>query len=162
MKFWWIFLIFIGAVVLSLFLVRLFLPSQLDDVTPGIYCEEELLDLADIYYVIPKFDNISIDGEWCDDILSRNKELAMHGVYHSFEEFGEFRDEEYLQEGIDIFEICFNVTPKRFKPGNLKFDDKNNWIRNRMDVDLRWNQVFHKVYHCSDTGDFPNWLIRLF
>ena len=151
-----------GSLVFILFFIRLILPSQVDDVTPGIVCENELLNWADVYYVIPKFDNVSINREWCKEILSRGKNLEMHGIYHSFEEFGEVRDREYFQEGIDVFEECFGFAPSRFKPGQLEWNKENDWIKDEIGVDLFWNQFFHKVYHCGDTGLFPNWAVRIF
>ena len=138
------------------------MPSQIDDVSPGVFCEDKLLDWADVYYVIPKFENISIDREWCNEISSKKKALAMHGVYHTYEEFGEVRDLEYLREGVEIFEECFGIIPERFKPPQLAWTKENDWMREKMEIDLFWNQVFHKVYHCGDTGVFPNWFIRLF
>lgn len=160
----------------GLFFVRLVLPSQIDDVTPGIFCEEEYLDLADVYYVIPKFKGVEIDEEWCGEMKKRasssecrlpvagcrEKEIAMHGIYHTYNEFGVFRDIDYFDEGVEIFEECFGVLPERFKSPQLAFAEENGWIRDRMEVDLFWNQVFHKVYHCSDTGILPNWLIRIY
>jgi len=164
MRTWWYFAIVPVGLIVCLFFVRLVLSSQLDDVTPEISCDEKLLDLTDIYYVIPKFNNISIseNKEWCKGILAREKELAMHGVYHVYNEFGDFRDGIYFQDGVDIFEECFGVVPKRFKPGQLKWNKENDWIKKEMNVDLFWNQLFHKVYHCEDTGKFPNWFIRIF
>lgn len=164
-------IVFTGLVI-CLFFVRLVLPSHLDDVSPGIFCEEELLDSVDVYYVIPKFENVSIDKEWCDKILAlaghdsgepdKDKELAMHGVYHSFEEFGEVRDMKYLDEGTEIFEECFGFEPERFKPPQMAWTRDNDWIKNEMKVDLIWNEIFHKVYHCGDTGIIPNWVVRIF
>jgi len=148
--------------IVGLWLVRLVLPSQLDDVSPGISCEEKLLNRADIYFVIPKFENIEIEREWCEDILKKEKTIGMHGVYHSYKEFEVYRNEEYFNEGTKAFEECFGFAPEKFKPGHLKWTDENNWIKEKMKVDLFWNQVFHKVYHCGDTGVFPNWAIRIF
>jgi len=82
--------------------------------------------------------------------------------YHNYEEFGEVRDEEYFHEGVLIFEKCFGFAPESFKPGQLVFAEENNWIRGEMGVDLFWNQFFHKVYHCNDSGTFPNWMIKVF
>ena len=158
MKWWWI---PVGLVVL-LFFTRLVLPSQLDDVNPLMGCSEEELDLGDVYFVVPAFDGVEIDGEWCAGILDRDKELALHGVYHTYAEFGVVRSEAYFGEGVDIFEECFGVRPERFKPGNLKWTSENDWIEDEMKLELRLNQIFHKVYHCGDTGDFPNWFIRIF
>ncbi len=150
------------GLIICLFFVRLILPTQIDDVSPSIFCEEELLDLADVYYVIPKFENVSTDKDWCDDILGRNKELRMHGVYHSFEEFAEVRDKEYLGEGIKIFEACFGFKPGRFKPPQIAWIGENDWMKDEIKVDLTWNEIFHKVYHCGDTGVIPNWVVRVF
>lgn len=150
-----------GLVVL-LFFVRLVLPSQLDDVNSLMGCSEEELELGDVYFVVPKFDGVEIDREWCEEISGRGKEIAMHGVYHTYAEFGIVRDEVYFNEGVDIFMECFGIKPERFKPGNLKWNSGNDWIRDKFMIELRWNQIFHKVYHCGNTGDFPNWFIRIF
>ena len=158
MKWWWI----VVFLIVGLWLVRLVLPSQLDDVSPGISCEEKLLNRADVYFVIPKFEGVETEREWCEIILEKGKDIGLHGVYHSYKEFEVYRDEEYFGEGVDIFERCFRFTPERFKPGQLKFAKENNWIKEEMEVDLVWNQIFHKVYHCGDEGKFPNWLIRIF
>ena len=156
----------IGFILIGIFVclgfVRLILHSQLDDVSPGISCEGKLLDWADVYFVIPKFEGVEIEKEWCEKILERKKDIGLHGVYHTYEEFGIYRGKEYFGEGVEIFERCFGFTPERFKPGQLEFTKKNNWIKRKMEVDLFWNQVFHKVYHCEDTGVFPNWLTRIF
>jgi len=150
------------VLLIGLWFVRFVLPSQVDDVNPLMNCSEEVLDLADVYFVVPKFGGVAISGEWCESILSRNKELAMHGVTHSFEEFGVVRNEEYFDEGVDIFWTCFGFEPEKFKPGQLKWNAKNDWIKGEVEVELFWNQVLHKVYHCGDSGRFPNWLIRVF
>ncbi len=158
----------IGLVVLVLivilFFVRLVLPSQVDDVSPLMNCSDEVLDLGDVYYVVPAFEGVSVleeDG-WCDYILGKDKELAMHGVFHTYREFGVVRDREYFREGVGIFEDCFGFVPERFKPGQLEWVSGNDWIEDEVEVDLIWNQVFHKVYHCGDTGVFPNWVVNIF
>jgi hypothetical protein len=158
-------LLVIIVLILVLFSIRLILPSQVDDVNPFMNCSDKVLDRGDVYFVVPKFGSVPIDDvdNWCSEILVREgKELAMHGVYHTFGEFGVYRDEVYFGEGVEIFKRCFGFSPERFKPGHLKFDSKNDWIRGDMEVDLVWNQVFHKVYHCGDAGLFPNWLVRVF
>jgi len=164
------------VMLVCLFFVRLVLPSQVDDVSPGIFCSEDVLNWADVYYVIPKFDGVPVDREWCEEIKKRaslsggglrvegggDKELAMHGVVHSYREFGVFRDVDYVGEGVEIFEECFGFEPERFKPPQLVFSEENDWMRGMFEIDLFWNQVFHKVYHCGDTGVFPNWFVRVF
>ena len=123
-----------------------------------------MLEKAEVYYVIPKFENVSIaeNTEWCSYILGFGKDLAMHGVYHEFNEFGRERNVEYMGEGVDIFEGCFGFKPERFKPPRLAWTSENNWMEDDLDVDLFWNQLFHKVYHCGDRGVFPNWAVRIF
>jgi hypothetical protein len=149
--------------ILILEIVRIILPAQIDDVSPEIPCEDWILAQAETYYIIPRFNEKKISGDlqWCDKILGGGKELAMHGVYHKFNEFEECRNESYFNAGLETFEECFNETPERFKPPQLGWTKKNNWIKERVEVDLFFNQLFHKVYHCNDTGIFPNWLIKL-
>jgi len=145
-----------------LWFTRLILPSQVDDVNPLMGCSDEVLDLGDVYFVVPKFEGVEISGDWCEGILGREKDLAMHGVYHTYEEFGVYRDEVYFEEGVRIFEECFGFSPERFKPPQLEWTSENDWIKDRTEVDLFWNQLFHKVYHCGDTGVFPNWVVRVY
>ena len=155
-------MVFVVGLVGVLFFVRFFSEVQLDDVSSEISCDVDLLEEADVYYVIPSFEGVNISGEWCGQVLSSGKELAMHGVYHEFEEFGVYRDEDYVGVGVGIFERCFGYVPERFKPPQIVFASENDWIREEFEVDLFWNQVFHKVYHCEDSGFFPNWVVRIF
>lgn len=157
--------LFLILIIFAIFLIRAFSKRQVDDVTPGIFCDKNILETADVFYVIPKFENqsISLNKSWCEEIISMNKTLALHGVYHTFKEFSDDKSEDYLQEGIKIFQECFNQTPEKFKPPQLKISEKNKiLVEKNMKLDLYFNQIFHKVYHCNDSGFFPNWLIRLF
>ena len=72
-----------------LYLVRVFSVKEVDDVSPSISCSDYILMKSQILWVIPNFNNKSIaeDIEWCNYILSLNKTLGLHGVYHSFNEF---------------------------------------------------------------------------
>ena len=151
------------AILFCIFVIRLFSAKHLDDVSPEVPCDLELLEKADILYVIPKFNNQSIadNKEWCQVILKieegKNKELALHGVYHTYHEFLEDRGEDYLQEGVLIFEECFGFKPERFKPPQLKISKNNKeLIKNNFKLDLF--PVLHKVYHCNDSGFLPNWV----
>lgn len=148
-----------------LFLTRAFSEKQLDDVSPGIQCNRELLEKVDKLFIIPKFNNKSIseDKQWYRDILSLNKKLALHGVYHTYNEFGVNRNKEYLKKGIIEFNKCFNQTPNEFKPPYLIISKNNKkLIKENMKLDLYFNQIFHKVYHCNDTGKFSNRFIDWF
>lgn len=160
-------LIILIAIPLLLFLIRLILPKQIDDISPEISCQEKLLQKADVFYVIPKFNNKSISENktWCKQILAMNKTLRMHGVYHYYNEFSYNRDEEYLQEGMKIFKECFGFYPEEFKPPQLAISKNNKkLVRSKMKIALYLNQWFHKVYHCENNisyGVMPNWVMDL-
>ncbi|MBU0760487.1 MAG: hypothetical protein KJ600_00255 [Nanoarchaeota archaeon] len=149
----------------SLFLLRATSQKQLDDLSPEIPCSENLIEKSDVLWVIPKFNNISIqDKEWCDYILSLNKTLGLHGVYHTYEEFQTPRSQDYLNEGITAFENCFHFKPEIFKPPQLKISKENKQLIKNSGLKLKTqaNQLTHKVYHCSDTGKFSNRFIDWF
>jgi predicted deacetylase len=150
----------------TLFLVRAFSHIEIDDVSPMIDCEENLIEKSSILWVIPKFEGIPIseDKEWCSYILSLNKTIGLHGVYHTFEEFNQEHEGEYLQEGIKIFEECFGYSPTMFKPPQLKISPENSKLikENNLILKLETNQITHKVYHCGDYGKKRNWIIDLF
>jgi len=149
----------IGIIILiSIILIaRFLLPIQLDDVSPGISCSQELLEKADIYYVIPNFhnqSNIADNQTWCDYIKSFNKELRLHGVTHEYKEFKKDRDQEYIQQGINMFEQCFQESPNYFKPPQIWINKQNRQLIKESGLNIDWvfNQIFHKVYHCDDSG----------
>ena len=164
MNIWKIVAIILVGLVFGLWLVRLILPSQVDDVNPLMNCTDAVLNMGDVYFAVPEFDRVVIseNKSWCNYILSKHKEVEMHGVYHTYLEFAVARNESYFDEGVGIFSSCFGFEPEGFKPPNLGWTRDNDWIRKRMKVYLLWDQVIHKVYHCGDTGMFPNWLIRIF
>ena len=166
LKILYIGIVLIFLIVISLFLVRFFNEKYLDDVSPEIRCEEYLLKNSDIFFVIPKFNNFSIadSQEWCERIKGYNKELALHGVYHTYREFGESRSEDYLQDGLDAFVDCFGFYPEKFKAPQLIFSQKNKIFLNinRLELISRFDQITHKTYHCGDTGLFSNNFHRLF
>lgn len=148
-----------------IFLIRLFSDKQLDDVSPGIPCTPDLFEKADVFYVIPIFNGSSIGDNtgWCSNISGMNKELALHGVFHDYREFFSPRDDAYLLEGINTFEDCFGKSPERFKAPQLAISDENKRIvGKRMKIDSYLNSVFHKVYHCGDSGVFSNSFIDWF
>ena len=151
------------SLILILFVARAFSEKHLDDVSPGIPCDEALLKKADVFYVIPLFENKSIseNQEWCQHILSFNKTLALHGAYHIYEEFLTDRDEEYLQKGINEFEKCFGFKPERFKPPQIAISENNKkLIKSKMQLDM--TNIFHKAYHCSNTGMVSNKFVDIF
>jgi len=93
-----------------------------------------------------------------------NKTLGLHGIYHEFEEFETKKTQEYLQQGINIFEQCFGFKPEIFKPPQLKISEGNKQLvrTNGMMLKGWFNQLTHKVYHCNDDELLPNWVIDIF
>ncbi len=147
-------IILIIFIILGVFLFcfRLISPREIDDVTPAFFCAEELLEEADILFVIPKFNNTSLseNPEWCEYILSLNKTLGLHGVYHTYREFLTDRNQTYLQEGINEFKACFGYEPEIFKPPQLKISKNNRELikQNNMILKTIPNKIIHKIYHC--------------
>jgi predicted deacetylase len=156
-------LLVIFFLIISLFFIRLISPKEIDDVAPNFPCDEKYLMKADILWVIPKFKNVSIseNKEWCEKIISLNKTIGLHGVYHEYNEFLTDRNQEYLQEGINEFEKCFNKKPDMFKPPQLKISENNIKLMklNNLKLKVKRNQIIHKVYHCEDTGEITNEII---
>ncbi len=147
-----IILFIIVSLLILLFLIRTLSPKEIDDVTPAFFCAEELLEKSDILFIIPKFNNQSIseNPEWCEYILSLNKTLGLHGVYHEYREFEIDRNQEYLQEGIDEFKACFGYGPTLFKPPQLRISKNNRKLikQNNMTLKTIPNKIIHKIYHC--------------
>lgn len=154
------------VLALSLYLIRAFGHTEIDDVSPGIECSDELIDKSDILWVIPVFHNKSIaeDREWCEKIIALNKTLGLHGVYHEYNEFGSDKSKEYIDIGAREFKKCFGFYPAYFKAPqlNLTSNNKETLIEMRFDVRGEANQLLHKVYHCSDTGVYSNKFIDYF
>ena len=152
MKKRWTILIVILVLLVSLFSIRILSSKEIDDVTPAFFCAEELLEKSDILFVIPIFNNkpISESPEWCEYILSLNKTLGLHGLYHEYREFETDRDQEYLQQGIDEFKTCFGFEPEIFKPPQLKISKANRKLikENNMRLKTIPNKIIHKIYHC--------------
>jgi predicted deacetylase len=158
-------IIVILVVFLFIWVIRIFSDRHLDDISPGIECDIELIEKSDILFVIPKYSNQSISDNmsWCENVLEFDKELAMHGVYHTYEEFLEGRSKEYLNEGINIFEECFGFEPESFKAPQMELSRENKKIiRERIKIVGKINQIFHKTYHCEDTGILSNRFIDIF
>ncbi len=153
-----IFLI-ISILILN-FILRLISPTEIDDINPNIKCEKDYLNKSDILWIIPKYKNIPIseNKSWCNQILKLNKTLGMHGITHSYHEFKTNITNEQIIQAKQIFKDCFGQEPELFKPPYLKISKENKKLieKNNMKIKLFLNQNIHKVYHCQDTGVFPN------
>jgi len=153
--------------LVTLFLIRLVNPTEIDDVTPGIPCPEMIKYNPDVLYVIPDYNNnpISENQEWCSYVLSLNKTLELHGITHTYKEFfySDISQEE-LNRGISEFENCFGFKPEAFKSPQLKTSPENKQLikQNNLEFRTTFNQITHKVYHCSDSTFPYNKAIRIF
>lgn len=161
-----IILVLLGMITLLL-LIRLISPTEIDDVSPEIPCPEIEKYNPDKLWVIPLYNQkpISKNKEWCEKILELNKTLGMHGIYH--EPYREFLynniSEEIWNLGISEFKECFNISPSKFKPPQLKISKENKiLVEKELKLKKYSNQILHKVYHCNDKGKFPNWFIQIF
>ena len=160
----WVGCVVLGLVV-GLFFVRLVGSRHIDDVNPLMNCSIEYLEKADILYVVPYFDGVMVNEsrEWCDYVLSLDREIGMHGIRHSYREFFYDVSLEDLELGMGIFESCFGFRPSRFKAPQLKLSNENRELVEGfgMEVDGKLSQIFRKVYHCNDSGIMPNWFHSL-
>jgi predicted deacetylase len=150
-----------------LFLIRLINPTEIDDVSPGIFCSEIQQYNPDVLYVIPDYEDhpLSFYPEWCSYILSLNKDIGMHGVTHTYKEFlyNDISQGE-LDFGISEFQKCFGYPPEMFKPPQLAISNKNKQLIKENNLKFRGslNQLTHKVYHCSDSDKIPNKIVNIF
>ena len=161
-----IILVGIIFIIICLFLIRAGSPREIDDISPNIKCEQKYIKKSNILWVIPLHNNtpISNNQSWCKEILSLNKTLGMHGIYHSYHEFENYVNETELIYAKQIFEECFGYEPTLFKPPYLRLSLENKQLlkNNNLEIKWIWNQNFHKVYHCQNDGVFPNWFHDIF
>ena len=161
-------LIIFFSLIFALFLIRLISPRELDDISPEIPCPELEIYKPDILYIISYFDNkpISENKIWCEKINSLNKKAEIHGISH--QPYQEFLVKNISQEDLDFamleFEKCFNQTPDKFKPPQLKISKENKILieENNLKLENYFNQITHKVYHCNDEGKIKNKWIKIF
>jgi hypothetical protein len=142
-------------------LIRTFSARHLDDLNPNIPCDEDLIRKSDYLSIIPIYnnENISENSAWCDYIKHFNKSLIMHGVYHMYNEFNTSRSFNYILEGKEIFFDCFGFNPIEFKAPQLALSEDNKIILEEefeFKIDTKFTQLFHKVYHCNDSGIISN------
>ncbi|PJE81730.1 hypothetical protein COU58_00925 [Candidatus Pacearchaeota archaeon CG10_big_fil_rev_8_21_14_0_10_32_42] len=154
------------SLILILFSLRLTGRVELDDVTPEIPCENELIEKSDVLWIIPNFENKSIaeNKTWCQKILSLNKTLGMHGIEHNYMEFSKEITTEELQRGREIFKECFEDYPLMFKPPQLAISSESKKVVKESGMKLMrgGNQLIHKVYHCNDSDIIKNSFIYFF
>lgn len=160
--------LFVAGVLLFLIVIFLFVravtPSEIDDVHPSISCEADFLQRSDVLWVVPLYQNesIAVNRSWCADILSLNKTIGMHGIHHTFEEFSKPIDTAEFERGVRVFELCFGYRPTLFKAPQLALSSENEALVRGYGLHVRgvFHQQTRKVYHCNDSGTFPNWLVK--
>ena len=162
-------LTFVIIVPVFLIIVRLILPSWMDDVTPSRLCDERLLSKSRVLMVIPLngdplYDNRSIadDPVWCEHIQELNKTLGMHGIYHTENEFMYARDKNYIKLGMEEFNKCFGFYPNIFEAPQLSLSRENEKILREMNFTIIKlpHLIMHKEYHCTDYEN-KSWLVKL-
>lgn len=150
----------IFSLLVLLFLIRLSTPREIDDINPQIPCEKEYVEKADVLWVVPLLNGIPISENktWCEEILSLNKTIGLHGITHIHHEFKYHITDEDLKYAKEVFQDCFGYEPTLFKPPYLKLSLENKKLleKNNLEIKWIWNQNFHKVYHCQNSGIFPN------
>jgi predicted deacetylase len=161
----WIILI-LFLIILFQYAIRVMTSRQLDDVSPLIPCEDSIIKKSQDFAVIPLFHNVSIadNKTWCEYVLSLNKTLIMHGVYHNYREFYGNITEEEVSKGMEAFKECFGFYPKIFEAPQLAISWENEKMLRNMGLKLRGYpfSITHKVYHCNDTGKYSNAFIDKF
>ena len=65
-KIWKILIITILILLAILMIIRANAVKEIDDVSPGIACEQKYLEKADVLWVIPRYQNIPIsdNSKW--------------------------------------------------------------------------------------------------
>jgi predicted deacetylase len=159
-------ILFLIIIESSILIIRAANPIEIDDVHPDIYCQEKRIKEADILWIIPKFNGTSIEENktWCEEMVLTGKKLGLHGFEHTYHEFGNESKTEELQEAIDIFRKCFGYEPTMFKPPQHKLSTPNRRFLEDRDIEIigSLNSLFHKVYHCGNSGYFSNNFIETF
>lgn len=130
---------------------------QLDDLHPLINCEEKYIEKSDVLMIIPLWKNDSIVNypEWCKKISESNKTLGMHGIYHTYDEFLGNISEEKFVFALGEFKKCFGKSPELFEPPQWDISSINRkMVEKYVPVTNNFQGIFHKVYHCEESGNF--------
>ncbi len=161
-------LILVMLLLNNLWLIRFISEKQIDDVNYLIDCKADsrYLDKSEVLMVIPIYQNQSIANfvGWCNDIRSLNKTLGMHGVYHTYQEFLIPRNESYVLTGMNEFKKCFGYYPQYFEAPQVAMSLENIKLIASLNMTYRGYSynLFHEVYHCSDSGKFSNKIMDIF
>lgn len=138
------------GLIYTLILISSRNPLIVDDVHPKSSCDG-LLEKADILYVIPNFENNSINNtEWCAKIKSLNKTIGLHGIKHVYHEFDQETNDEELELTIEQFEDCFDEKPTLFRPPYNKINEKNEEKILKLNLTIYKKKfIEHPYCHCN-------------
>jgi len=154
-------------VIISLIYVIILISSRnpliIDDLYPENSCND-LLEKADILYVIPNFENYSISNnkEWCAKIKSLNKTIGLHGIKHSYHEFNKKISNVELVSAINSFENCFEEKPSLFRPPYNKINKENEEIISKFNMTIYKKRfIVHPYCHCNPKSFMKplNWIL---
>ena len=146
--------IFMGLILLGVFvlLTRTFGHKELDDVHPRIMdTDDPYLQRSKYVWVIPLYmdDPISNYPEWVDRLKKSGKIIGLHGVKHTYREFGRDLPLEYIDRGVQEFRKAFGYYPKYFKPPVLDLTEHNGNIIRAYGMEIKswFNQAIYSVFH---------------
>ena len=145
-------LIFLSLILFYLLILLLSRnPLIVDDVHPQNTCST-LLEKADILYVILFQENSSIvdNPTWCTQIKSLNKTLGLHGIKHTYHEFGKPVSSEELTQATSAFEKCFDEKPTLFRPPYNLISQENREKVESLNMTVYNKRFFEHPYcHCN-------------
>ncbi|PIN73650.1 hypothetical protein COV20_05500 [Candidatus Woesearchaeota archaeon CG10_big_fil_rev_8_21_14_0_10_45_16] len=152
------FLRWIAVVIVTAYLILLIQsrnPLIVDDVHPSNSCDGSLLEKADVLYVTPKFGDVPLTEfpEWCETIRNSNKTVGLHGITHSYHEFGGNISQEELNEAIGMFEQCFGSRPELFRPPYNYISEENRQMVEEAGMTIYTERYYQHPYcHCNPHG----------
>mgnify|MGYP005866938633 CR=1 FL=1 len=156
----------IASLLITIFILRLTTPKEIDDIHPNWPCEKEYIEKSEILWIMPMFNNspISENKTWCEKMRNTNKSFGLHGIQSWYREFNEEINETHLIKAIEEYKQCLGEKPTMFKAPALKITKENKKLIKKYNMTLRtpYHQTIHKVYHCQNTGVFPNWFHDVF
>ena len=167
-------LFIILSMVLCIFLSRYVCVPEIDDVHPLIPCKPWVIRTAKVWYVIPKYNDVSILNYpmWCKAVREHcektNTQLGLHGYTHTYREFDNpsHVSETDLDDAIRIFTEAFGFYPVLFKAPNIVVhgEQKRRLKKRNLVIRGSFRQMTRKVYHtdadrrcCKHNDDIIFW-----
>lgn len=148
-----IFLLLISLVIVVV--SRNVSPKEYDDAHPLILdVDHPLIQESEWVWVVPLYMGVPLTDYpiWVDKLKKSGKKLGLHGIHHTYDEFGKNRSWNYVYEGVKEFEKAFGYKPSVFKAPKLSMTPHNRDIVEDMGMEIvgRYNQIIHAVSH-TDT-----------